>query len=434
MAPPQNGGKDSADRIKPSRMPLLSALRHVATHCRAMGSPLVTVCVFCLLCSGHAQCSAHSQHYHDSDHLHPFKPPREDPTQHGEVVGGHGLEHRRRREAILTSAKDIEEMYFIKRVFDKFGNGETMTLEGFELLLRSLGLERLVTESFGGNIEDASSPAITNVANVNVNNVSAVNARVSEATTDTRHQHGNISKCLKAQDLFSSLSSHIHPSNKIPNGSKDTLSQASLSKLCPSLLYQLTAVSDKERTAGCVATVPLLSSSHVEVEKVEETDTTLVWLYSSLSILVISLCGLLGVAVIPFMQKVFYHQLLQFLVALAVGTLCGDALLHLLPHAMSSKSESHVHSDGTDSHAAHDLNMWKGLVAALGVVFFFFTEKCLTLVAEWRKTVQKKRKVPPSRVHVMRDVEGVGMAASVGEKLCKHKYSSYPYCYGEITG
>nr|CAD7451970.1 unnamed protein product [Timema tahoe] len=461
MAPPQSGGKDSADRMKLARMPLLSVRRHVAvshhgkiTHCRAMGSPLVTVCVFCLLCSGHAQCSAHSQHYHDSDsdHLHPFKPPREDPTQHGEVVGGHGLEHRRRREAIHTSAKDIEEMYFIKRVFDKFGNGETMTLEGFELLLRSLGLERLVTESFGGNIEDASSTAIMNVANVNVNNVSAVNARVSEATTDTRHQHGNISKCLKAQDLFSSLSSHIHPSNKIPNGSKDTLSQASLSKLCPSLLYQLTAVSDKERTAGCVAMVPLLSSSHVEVEKVEETDTTLVWLYSSLSILVISLCGLLGVAVIPFMQKVFYHQLLQFLVALAVGTLCGDALLHLLPHAMSSKSESHVHIDGTDSHAAHDLNMWKGLVAALGVVFFFFTEKCLTLVAEWRKTVQKKRKVgdcswklserlsagkmvvPPSRVHVMRDVEGVGMAASVGEKLCKHKYSSYPYCYGEITG
>lgn len=56
------------------------------------------------------------------------------------------------------------------------------------------------------------------------------------------------------------------------------------------------------------------------------------WLYSTISILIISLCGLLGVAVIPVMGKIYYHQLLQFLVALAVGTLCGDALIHLLPH------------------------------------------------------------------------------------------------------
>ena len=57
-----------------------------------------------------------------------------------------------------------------------------------------------------------------------------------------------------------------------------------------------------------------------------------VWVYSSISIVIISLCGLLGVLVIPVMGKTYYHQLLQFLVALAIGTLCGDALIHLLPH------------------------------------------------------------------------------------------------------
>lgn len=58
-----------------------------------------------------------------------------------------------------------------------------------------------------------------------------------------------------------------------------------------------------------------------------------VWVYSTVSIFVISLSGLLGVAVIPVMGKSYYHHVLQFLVALAVGTLTGDAFIHLLPHA-----------------------------------------------------------------------------------------------------
>lgn len=39
----------------------------------------------------------------------------------------------------------------------------------------------------------------------------------------------------------------------------------------------------------------------------------------------------------------------------------------------------------------HNLNMWKGLVAMMGVVTFFFTEKALIILAEWRKRRQRRQ-------------------------------------------
>lgn len=47
---------------------------------------------------------------------------------------------------------------------------------------------------------------------------------------------------------------------------------------------------------------------------------------------IISLTSLVGVATIPFFGKKMYKKILATLVALAVGTLAGDSLLHLLPH------------------------------------------------------------------------------------------------------
>lgn len=149
-----------------------------------------------------------------------------------------------------------------------------------------------------------------------------------------------------------------------------------------------------------------------------------VWIYASLSIIVASLCGLIGVAVIPCMEKRFYNYILQFFVALAIGTLAGDALLHLLPHAMLQ------YGANEDPHTSMT---YKGLVASVGIIFFFVTERILAMVAEWRKRIQK-RDDPPARVRVMRDPDSISMNQSLnGEKQCKHKYSSYPYCYDEIA-
>lgn len=68
------------------------------------------------------------------------------------------------------------------------------------------------------------------------------------------------------------------------------------------------------------------------------------WVGGFVSITVISLLSLLGVVLIPLMGRVFFKFLLCFLVALAVGTLSGDAFLHLIPH-VSRGGFSVLHSE-----------------------------------------------------------------------------------------
>lgn len=339
----------------------------------------------------------------------------------------------------LPATDDVNE--FTKRIFQHYGNGDTMNVAGFEKMLKHLGLYNLFDEP----------------------------GEAEQKTTLTKNETHNqpSTNCISTGVFVAQIGGHQHApkaNQTIADSVKRdlTLRPADLSLVCPLLLYKLTAPTSNER----LRCIEMHSIESLNTDSVAATahhhrmyqsdviieDRTLVWVYASLSILGISLCGLLGVAVIPFMDKQYYHHILQFLVALAVGTLAGDALLHLLPHAMMAyPSDGDSSTDDYDSH----LNMTlKGLVASVGIVFFFITERALTMIAEWRKCIEKKDK-PSSRVRVKRDppadvstVSSVGAAtvtghlnsagdelisAAIGEKLCKHKYSSYPYCYDEIA-
>ena len=48
-----------------------------------------------------------------------------------------------------------------------------------------------------------------------------------------------------------------------------------------------------------------------------------VWVASAGSITVIALCDVFAVLVVPIMQRVFYQHIIQFLIALAIGSLLG---------------------------------------------------------------------------------------------------------------
>ncbi|XP_076653389.1 zinc transporter foi [Halictus rubicundus] len=320
----------------------------------------------------------------------------------------------------------IDEKYFMRKIFETYGDGTSVTIEGFEKLLKKLGLLRLLTDVY--KLEDLN--AVTSHGNPLEKSKNTQNSGLSEYENGARKE-----RCLNSKELLSTVARDM-PYNSITNNNT-ILPSWLFERVCPALVYQLAGESSSERN-GCIRVPENYKPVTVTKYLGEDVSRNMVqvWAYSLISILIISLCGLFGVVVIPFMGKIYYHQLLQFLVALAVGTLCGDALIHLLPHAMMPH-HTHDHHGHDDNHAEvdhkeqHNINMWKGLVAMAGLVLFFFTEKALTLVAEWRKLRQRRNKLP-SRVRVMRETDGPNSNV-VGEKLCKHKYSSYPYCYGEIN-
>jgi len=148
------------------------------------------------------------------------------------------------------------------------------------------------------------------------------------------------------------------------------------------------------------------------------------WLAACSAILVISLCGIFGVLVIPLMRLVFYQHMIQFLIALAVGTLVGDALLHLLPHALLAAVNAGHHP----SPSQHESAVWLGLVAVLSMLGFFFFEKCVNMFGEWREARSRRKarsKPSPSpRLNIVREGHEASDLAQ-GETHCKKKYSNY---------
>ncbi|KAF4117625.1 hypothetical protein G5714_002178 [Onychostoma macrolepis] len=75
--------------------------------------------------------------------------------------------------------------------------------------------------------------------------------------------------------------------------------------------------------------------NHTNGRSPRNASISIAWVGGFLSITLISLLALVGVVLIPLMNRVCFNFLLSFLVALAVGTLSGDALLHLIPHSQS---------------------------------------------------------------------------------------------------
>ncbi|XP_045459085.1 zinc transporter ZIP10 [Melitaea cinxia] len=194
------------------------------------------------------------------------------------------------------------EQYFIDKIFDKYGDKGVITFEGFEHLLDSLGL--------GGRVFNSPHDIALHRVNGSFRQLH-----------DTQHRHrrspSSFAPILKKSCLSPKEILEVYGMENEPG--VITINPKTFLEMCPALVYQL----DQRSCYKTDAPTP----------KLERVWT---WVYASLSILIISATGLLGVAIVPMLKSVIFSHVIHFLVAVAVGTLCGDALLHLLPHALKS--------------------------------------------------------------------------------------------------
>ncbi|XP_078536541.1 zinc transporter ZIP10 isoform X1 [Lissotriton helveticus] len=195
------------------------------------------------------------------------------------------------------------------------------------------------------------------------------------------HQH---EECLNVTQLLHYYGLNIN----------SPISPHQFTYLCPALLYQI----DRRL---CIKHFRELQVEDLPKDK----SSASAWVCGLISITVISLLSLVGVILIPIINQGCFKFLLSFLVALAVGTLSGDALLHLLPHSIggghdhgedsSSQNPSIEHSHGDETEGESFLEIYdpvmKGLVALAGIYLLFIVEHCLRMFKHYKE--RKKNKI-----------------------------------------
>ncbi|KAJ6661464.1 hypothetical protein lerEdw1_014373 [Lerista edwardsae] len=144
------------------------------------------------------------------------------------------------------------------------------------------------------------------------------------------------------------------------------ISHPDFTRLSPALIQQqLSRACSVQRTAS-------VSGRLTTAEK---------YIYGSLATLVICLCALFGIVLLLCTACTSASQyVIQVFVSLAVGSLTGDAMLHLIPKFLGL--HSHSQDEAHDHHsAAEDQNiLWKLLAVLGGLYLFFLLEKFFILL------------------------------------------------------
>ncbi|XP_029313283.1 zinc transporter ZIP12-like isoform X1 [Cottoperca gobio] len=141
------------------------------------------------------------------------------------------------------------------------------------------------------------------------------------------------------------------------------ISKEHFSQMCPAIIQQLlgnACESAEEKRRGSLPTA---------LEK---------YGYSTAAVLLITLGSMFGICLIFFNScQETYTLILQLFVGLAVGTLSGDALLHLIPQILGLHDDTHSHDD--EHYTEGKEYLWRILGVIAGIYSFFLMERIFSL-------------------------------------------------------
>ncbi|XP_013397298.1 zinc transporter ZIP14-like [Lingula anatina] len=234
--------------------------------------------------------------------------------------------------------------FFVRNLMSKYGSNDTLSVDQLSSLLEALkdGGDQNLADSHGATSDNGDHACYVNPDTDSI--PSASEACLKE-------------KCLTAEEIVSFHS--------LPN--RSTINSVTLKKISPTLLYQA-------QNKKCF--IPRLAKS----SKSKKPTKGEVWGYGILFVTITNICALLGVLLVPFMNKFFYKKLLIFMVALAVGTLAGSALFFLIPDSF-----------GLAEYDEEGAYIWKGLTVLGGIYLFFILEYTMKAIM-YRKEKKKERR------------------------------------------
>ncbi|XP_008575408.1 PREDICTED: zinc transporter ZIP5 [Galeopterus variegatus] len=274
-----------------------------------------------------------------------------------------------------------EQNHYLAQLFGLYGENGTLTAGGLARLLHSLGLGRVQGLRLGHHgppTSRAAPPAGDNSTHrlqdpeLNVDVWAGMPLGPSgwgdlEESKAPHLPHGPAPSGLglfhRLLLLDHSLADHLN--EDCLNGSQllvnfglspaAPLTPRQFALLCPALLYQI----DSRVCIQAPSPAP-------------PGDLLSALLHSALAVLLLSLPAPLSLLLLRLLGPRLLRPLLGFLAALAVGTLCGDALLHLLPHAQKGRHT------GPGGQPEEDLG--PGMSVLGGLFLLFMLENMLGLL------------------------------------------------------